>query len=216
MSHARRPEPRRKRRLRWGFAVIAVLVFGLIAGTALYVAADRTATAPGPATPAPPAPGAPAVMGPAAPTSLTVPALKVTSTLLPLGLQADNTLATPPLSQPMQASWYDGSPQPGTRGPAIVLGHVDGNGKPGIFHDLPTLKPGAEIDVARADHTVAVFTVDHVDTVKKTSFPGPQVFANTPDAELRLVSCTGSLDTTKHSYDQNVIAWAHLVGQRAG
>lgn len=210
MSHAQQRPPRQGHPWR-ALAVLAVLVVLAAVGTAVYVAAEHSTPAPGPVTLAP---ALPAVLGAAAPLGVAVPSIKATSSLIPLGLNPDRTLTVPPLSAPGQASWYDGSPQPGTRGPAVVLGHVNGNGKPGVFAHLADLKPGAEVDIARADHTTAVFTVDRVDTVPKTAFPTDKVFGAVPDAELRLITCGGDLDKAKHSYRDNTIAYAHLAGSR--
>jgi len=56
----------------------------------------------------------------AEPTHLTVPAIGVSSDLLQLGLNPDNTLQVPPLSKNSQAGWYRSSPSPGQLGPARV------------------------------------------------------------------------------------------------
>ena len=46
------------------------------------------------------------------------------------------------------ASWYTGSPSPGERGPAVLLGHVNATGGgPGVFAELRALKPGDTIEV---------------------------------------------------------------------
>lgn len=63
-----------------------------------------------------------------------------------------------PVGRPMQAGWYGPGPTPGEDGAAVILGHVNGNRKPGIFARLHELWAGDEILVWRADGSTAVFT----------------------------------------------------------
>ena len=115
----------------------------------------------------------------------------------------------------MQAAWYSHGPTPGSLGPAVVLGHVNGDRKPGIFADLHRVQPGQEIEVDRADGQTAVFTVSRLETVAKDVFPTERVYGNTPDAQLRLITCGGSLDQVAHNYLSNVIVYATLTSAHA-
>jgi hypothetical protein len=141
--------------------------------------------------------------------------ISASSTLIPVGVDDHNNVEVPPLSQPMQAAWYSNGPTPGSLGPAVVLGHVNGDGKPGIFADLHRVQPGQEIDVDRADGQTAVFTISHIETVAKDAFPTQRVYGNTPDAQLRLITCGGSLNQAAHNYLSNVIVYATLTSARA-
>ncbi len=55
------------------------------------------------------------------------------------------------------------------------------------------------------------FRITHVDTTPKASFDPTAVYGNTPDAEIRLVTCGGRLDTSAHSYLDNVVAFGVLA-----
>ncbi|WP_324276693.1 class F sortase [Blastococcus brunescens] len=151
----------------------------------------------------------------AEPVSVSVPSIGVTSDLLRLDLNDDGTVEVPPLGPDDQAGWYERGPAPGAVGPAVILGHVDSaEHGPGIFFDLGALRPGAEVTVNRADGTVAVFAVDRVETHPKDDFPTIDVYGNTDDAQLRLITCGGDFDSAERSYEDNVIAFATLVGTR--
>jgi Sortase domain len=163
-----------------------------------------------------PAPRAAAPVGTSSPTRVRVPAIAADSSLVPVGLDARNRVDVPPVSQPMQAAWFSRSPTPGAVGPAVVLGHVNGNGRRGVFADLSRVRPGQEIEVDRADGRTAVFTVYRVTTVPKNAFPTTEVYGNTPDAQIRLVTCGGELDESQHSYLSNVIVYATLTSVRRG
>ncbi|MDT7625480.1 MAG: hypothetical protein QOF99_6381 [Pseudonocardiales bacterium] len=160
-------------------------------------------------TGAPVAPAAP--LAAAAPVGLRIDSINASSTLVPLGLNVNRTVAVPPVATPMQASWYRLGPAPGAPGPAVILGHVNGDGKEGIFARLNEVKPGDQVKVSRADGKTAVFTVTKLQQVAKNAFPTTAVYGDTPAAELRLVTCGGDFDQSKHSYADSIIAFATLT-----
>lgn len=154
------------------------------------------------------------LLGESTPTRVVVPSLSVDSNLMDLGTNPDGSLAVPPLSRPMQAAWWNGSPTPGELGPAVIIGHVNGNGKPGVFLNLNKLQAGQPVEVTRADGQIATFTVSHVDTVPKDNFPAQEVYGDTPDSQLRLITCGGALDRAAHSYESNIVVYANLTSVR--
>jgi hypothetical protein len=150
-------------------------------------------------------------MAPARPTSLRIDAIGASSSLVPLGLNGDRTIQVPPVSDPMQAGWYRLGPTPGSRGPAVILGHVNGGGRDGIFARLHELKPGDQVRVGRTDGSTAVFTITKLEQVPKTAFPSRAVYGDTPDAELRLITCGGRFDAARGSYLDNIVAFGTLT-----
>ncbi len=152
-----------------------------------------------------------------APVSLTIPSLGVSSTLLDLGLNADGTVQVPSLDDPhSKAGWYRNSPEPGSIGPAIILGHIDSKKfGPGVFYNLGNLKPGQEVDVTRKDGSVAVFRIDGVRSYPKNKFPTKEVYGNIDHAGLRLITCGGTFDADSGSYESNIVAFASLASARA-
>lgn len=146
----------------------------------------------------------------ALPVRLSIPAIDAVSSLIPLGLNRDDSVQVPPVSTPMQAGWFDGGAAPGEPGPAVLLGHVDGDRQAGIFFRLHELTPGAQVLITRADGSVVRFTVTKVVKVAKGDFPTQAVYGPTADPELRLVTCGGTFDSAAHSYVDNVIVYATL------
>lgn len=145
------------------------------------------------------------------PVSLDIPKIRAKSTLISLGLAPDGSVALPPVSTPMQASWFNGGPTPGEIGPSVIFGHVDGDRQPGIFFHLHELTKGDLIFVHRADGSTATFEVTKVEEIPKDTFPTDAVYGNTSDAELRLITCGGSFDSSAHSYEDNIIVFAALT-----
>ncbi|MFD4198535.1 MULTISPECIES: class F sortase [Amycolatopsis] len=146
----------------------------------------------------------------AAPVAVEIPAIGARSTLIPLGLNEDGTVQTPPVTSPGQAGWYSQGPAPGERGPAVILGHVDGNRQPGIFARLRELSPGDRVEVSRVDGSRAGFVVIRVERVPKAEFPTAAVYGDTAGPELRLITCGGVFDRAARSYRDNVIVYAVL------
>ena len=131
------------------------------------------------------------------------------SSLVPLGLNPDKTLQTPSLDQVQQAGYYSGGPKPGDIGPAVIMGHINGNGKKGVFARLAELKAGDKVTITR-DGKPLSFTINRVDTVPKDRFPTAQVYSDTQGPEIRLITCGGDLDRGAKSYLSNVVAYGTL------
>ncbi|SFW79374.1 class F sortase [Amycolatopsis australiensis] len=180
----------------------------LLAAVSALLLAGCGATAT-PAAPPPPAPAA-AGLTRSLPTALDVPAIGAKSTLVPLGLNPDRTVEVPPVDQPLQAGWYEYGPTPGEAGPAVLLGHIDGDHRKGIFWRLHELKPGDAVHVDRADGGRLTFKVTKVDQVAKREFPTEAVYGNTTRPELRLITCGGPYDAKNRNYLDNVIVYATL------
>ncbi|EMD22123.1 class F sortase [Amycolatopsis azurea] len=147
------------------------------------------------------------------PVSIDVPKIEAKSSLVPLGLNADNTVEVPPVTQPMQAGWYKNGPTPGEVGPSVILGHVDGNKQKGIFFRLKELAPGDKVSIARKDGTTAEFAVTKVERVAKDKFPTDAVYGDTTEPELRLITCGGVFDKASHNYLDNIIVFARLIAR---
>lgn len=162
---------------------------------------------------------APAPMPYSVPTHIAIPAVNLDADVITVDLNDDGSIATPSLANAKVAGWYDRGPAPGQPGAAVLDAHVDSSlmsDYRGAFFYLGLAKPGMQIDVTRADHSVAVFTIDEVQVASKSDFPTTQVYAPTAYPSLRLITCGGDYDKKAHEYLGNTIVYAHLTGQAAG
>lgn len=182
-----------------------------------FAAADKATPAP-PAAPTPvPAGLAPlAVLAPAAPTRVRIPAIGVDAPLTGLSLESNGQLAAPPETERNLAGWYRAGTSPGSIGTAILVGHVDTRQGPAVFYGLGALKRGDVIEVDRADHLDAVFTVDAVEAYPATDFPDRRVYAPAARPELRLITCGAGFDQKHQRYLGNVVVFAHMTGNHPG
>lgn len=147
------------------------------------------------------------------PVAITVDRIDACSSLVPVGVDAQRRIEVPPVRTPEQAGWYRHGPTPGERGPAVVVGHVDGDGGRGVFADLADAVAGDRITITRRDGSLAVFTVTGTVQVSKDWFPTRDVYGDTAGAELRLITCGGALDGAGRSDEDNVIVYAQLTGR---
>jgi hypothetical protein len=176
--------------------------------TAPSATAAPTGTAPATAAPTP---AQPPVLPASKPTSFSIPSTGAGSDLLHLGLRENGSLEVPPDGPGAPASWYNQSPTPGERGPAVLLGHVNAtDGGPGVFAKLRDLKPGDVVEVAREDGTTARFAVDRGEQYPKDAFPTLKVYGNTEGSELRLITCDG-YDPETGEFDDNYVVYAKLI-----
>ncbi|MFI0240610.1 class F sortase [Streptomyces sp. NPDC016845] len=148
------------------------------------------------------------------PTRVQIPALRVDAPLTGLRLADDGRLDAPPKDDPKLAGWWSDGPSPGSRGTAIIAGHVDLPSGRAVFYDLGTLRPGMHIDVPRQDKVTARFTIDAIDVYDAADYPDDKVYADTGRAELRLITCGGGYDHARGQYNGNVVISAHLTGSR--
>jgi hypothetical protein len=151
-------------------------------------------------------------LGRSRPVALAIPRIGVRTALMDLGLNPDGTVAVPPLGRDAPAGWYRYLASPGEPGPAVILGHVDSaRDGPAVFYRLGELRPGDLVAVTRADGGTVRFVVTSVVRVPKQAFPTEAVYGATADPQLRLITCGGAFDPGRHSYRDNVIAFARML-----
>ncbi|MCQ4082072.1 class F sortase [Streptomyces sp. RB6PN25] len=149
------------------------------------------------------------------PDRIHIPAIYVSAPLTQLGLDSNGNLQVPPDTDRDLAGWYNGGPAPGEGGASVIAGHVDTMKGPAVFYNLGSLHKGNTIEVHRKDGSTAVFTIYGIDVYRKTDFPTDKVYADTPGAELRLITCGGGF-TKKTGYLGNVVVYARLTGTKQG
>ena len=144
------------------------------------------------------------------PVGLRLPSISVDIEVIPLGLQDDGTLEVP--ADAAVSGWWTGGSDPGERGPAVIAAHVDSYEGPGAFFRLTDLEAGDTASVDREDGTTVTFVVDRIEVYPKDEFPTDEVYGDTDEPTLRLITCGGAFDHAARSYDDNVIVYLDLDG----
>ena len=172
-----------------------------------------------------PAAGAAGLIGPATargpslrrslPMAVDIPAIRVHSKLLHLGVNTDGSIKVPSLATSADlAAWYKYSATPGQIGASVIEGHVDSYRGPAVFFRLGALRPGDTIDVTLADGITAIFRVTGVREYAKTEFPARIIYGATDFAALRLITCGGTFDYATGHYRSSTVVFASLDGYR--
>ncbi|WP_328554134.1 class F sortase [Streptomyces sp. NBC_00358] len=200
------------------------------AGIAVLLATNLSHRADGPSGPSPttraaaaPAPSHGAAASPSndrpatkhlpwsEPTRLLIPKISVDAPFTELAIDDTGKLQPPPAGDTNLVGWYAKGVSPGEVGAAIIAGHVDTTTSAAVFAGLGDLKKGDKFSVERSDGRTASFVVDSAETFAKNDFPDDRVYADTPDAEVRLITCAGTYDRTVKDYTDNLVVFAHLV-----
>jgi sortase (surface protein transpeptidase) len=145
------------------------------------------------------------------PKRIVIPAIGVSAPLIRLGLNKDGTAEVPESFS--DAGWFEPGPEPGERGAAVILGHVDSKSGPGVFYRLRALRRGDRIKIVLANRKTLQFAVTGMMEASKNRFPTGLVYRKTPGPTLRLVTCGGAFNTATGHYVDNYIVFAWLVGR---
>ncbi|MGW3629633.1 class F sortase [Streptomyces sp. NPDC005122] len=146
-----------------------------------------------------------------APTRLVIPKIGVDAPFTALSVDAKGHLNPPPADNVNMVGWYADGVTPGEAGTSIVAGHVDTKTSAAVFARLSSLKKGDTFRVEKADGLTASFVVDDAETFEKDHFPNDRVYADTPQAQVRLITCAGDYDHSAKDYTENLVVFAHLV-----
>ncbi len=195
---------------------------GVSATTETSVTAPPTSAGPSPSSPSDRSPLAEqtrelgsAVYDPAEhqieevrPVGLTIPSIDVADAFVaPVGVEPNGEMEIPP---PTEVGWYRFGAAPDEAGSIVLAAHIAYDGVDGVFRHLDRLDEGAEVVVGLEDGTSRTYRVTSLGTYPKEDLPA-EVFATTGPERLVLITCGGRFDTSRRSYESNVIAVAEPV-----
>jgi sortase (surface protein transpeptidase) len=144
-----------------------------------------------------------------APWLIRIPAIGVTTTIIPTGVNRDGTVAVPSITDVQKVGWYKYGAVPGAAGPAVLFGHVDTYIGPAVFYRLYLLRRGEHIAVRAAGRSLT-FAVTSLRQVSKEAFPS-SVYAPGRPPVLYLVTCAGGFNYVTRHYTDNIIVTARLL-----
>jgi len=145
------------------------------------------------------------------PVRLRIPKIWVDAPFTGLSLSPNGQLQPPPADDTNLVGWHTKGASPGETGTAVIAGHVDTKTSAAVFANLGQLAKGDVFYVLRADGRTATFRVDSVETFEKDDFPSDRVYDDTPQAQVRLITCAGDYDRSVRDYTDNLVVFAHLV-----
>lgn len=149
-------------------------------------------------------PGSGAVM----PYRIRIPILGIDSHIESVGLYK-GAMDVP--SNIWDTAWLSSGPRPGEAGNAVIDGHKDSVAGVAVFWRLGELKPGDKIYVSDRDGWELTFEVSQVASYVTAQAPLAQVFGPSTDHNLNLITCDGSFDAGRHTYDKRLVVYTHQV-----
>lgn len=135
----------------------------------------------------------------------------VDASLQPTYLDAQKVLA-PPFGV---AGWYaeEGWPKPGHTGASILVGHINHQGAPDVFWNLPQVRVGDTVTVTYASGTSVSWRVTRSSAESKTAVPQDDSIwdHDNPQPLLRLITCDPTTPLEGGHYEGNWVVWADPV-----
>jgi LPXTG-site transpeptidase (sortase) family protein len=144
-------------------------------------------------------------MVPTTPTTLSIPSIKLTTKIIPVGVDSQGDMAVPSGST-NNVGWYDAGTLPGEYGSAVLDAHVFA-----AFKNLRYAKIGDDIYVTDANGTQRHFTVTDSRVYKLSDVPADLLFNKTGGQYLNLITCAGTYIPSIDTYDHRLIVYAQLV-----
>ncbi|HEX6461773.1 MAG TPA: class F sortase [Candidatus Saccharimonadales bacterium] len=144
-------------------------------------------------------------VAPDLPRVIRIDSIGVAARVLHMGILPNNELNTPKSSY--DAGWYEGSAKPGESGAMILNGHYAGPTKPGIFHNLASVKAGSVVTIEKGDGTVLSYKVTSIQTMPAGDVPMTDLLVskNPGRQDLNIITCTGTFDQKTQTYDKRVV-----------
>ena len=132
------------------------------------------------------------------PVRLDIPSIGAHAPVVPLGEEDDGTMAAP--DDPDTVGWYQLGVGVGTPGNALLDGHVDWGGRLRVFGLLRQLQPGDTFQITDASGNVLSYSVSWTRLYEADNAPLDEIFQQTPDEEVTLITCGGAFDPAAHMY----------------
>jgi LPXTG-site transpeptidase (sortase) family protein len=142
------------------------------------------------------------------PLRVRIPRLDIAAAVDPLRLGRSSELVPPRYGR---AGWYKDGPEPGERGRAVIVGHLDSRTGRDVFWNLHSARRGDKVFVEVSKGIEVRFVVQRVGRYARARFPTDRVYGGprkTP--ELRLITCAGAYDRAKGGYQDNVVVFAKI------
>ena len=140
------------------------------------------------------------------PRSISLPTLGVEGApIVPVGLEDNGELEVPEADT---VGWYEfGAGVDGGRGSTVLAAHIAYNGENGVFRDLIDMEPGQRFSVERDGETLE-YIVESVTDYDKWELPIDDLFSESSEERLILITCGGAFNDALSSYEDNTVVVA--------
>lgn len=144
------------------------------------------------------------------PTHIGIERVGASAAVAAVGVDARDEVAVP--SDVTQAGWYRFGPAPGSDGSAVIVAHVDYDGRPGPFFRLADVAAGHVVTVGFSDGSTRRFAVTQTGSYRKEHLPTAALFRTDGPPQLVLITCGGDFRSDRRSYADNIVVLASPLG----
>jgi sortase (surface protein transpeptidase) len=140
------------------------------------------------------------------PVALAIPKLAVDASVVGVGLDPDGTMSAP--SDPDTVGWYTLGPGMGIGGNVVFAGHVDWGGRLRVFGGLGRLAAGDTILIVDERGDGYEYKVETSYWTKAAGAPVVDIFAQTAESRVTLITCGGDYNPARFEYLDRLIVTA--------
>ncbi len=140
------------------------------------------------------------------PKKFSMPAFGINTRVQEVGFSSSGEMKTP--SDAQSVGWFKLGVKPGEKGNAVVAGHLDSVlGEQGVFWDLSKMKAGDYVYVTDEYGKRMRFRVMKSEVYDTENAPMEEIFGPSDKARLNLITCNGTWDSGKRSYNKRLVVF---------
>jgi sortase (surface protein transpeptidase) len=140
------------------------------------------------------------------PITLAIPKLGVEARVVGVAQDEEGAMDVPP--DPDQVAWYTLGPGMGVPGNAVFAAHIDWGGIPRAFGRLSALAVGDVVLIVDERHNGYEYVVESTHWVRAEGAPVEEIFAQTTDPTITLITCGGEYRAATREYLDRLIVHA--------
>lgn len=141
------------------------------------------------------------------PVTIRIPKINVDTAIEQVGLLENGQMGVP--ADEDQVGWFEPGVKPGSKGNAVIAGHVDSKTGPAVFYELDQLVAGDEIVIVDEAGNTLRFEVTKTERYETANAPIKEIFGATDKRNLNLITCSGTFGSA--GYDERFVVYTELV-----
>lgn len=142
------------------------------------------------------------------PSHIHIPSIGVDAPVEDVGILDNGQMGVP--EDPQASGWFEPGTQPGSRGNAVIAGHVDSRTGPAVFYDLKKLQKGDEIKIQDEEGDEKVYIVEKLESYPMEDSPIEKIFGSTNEKRLNLITCTGEFVRDRGGHQDRLVVYSKL------
>lgn len=141
------------------------------------------------------------------PVQIQIPKIDVDTPIEQVGVLDNGQMGVP--EDENQVGWFEPGVTPGSKGNAVIAGHVDSKTGPAIFYQLDQLKEGDDVLIQDEAGNTLRFRVTKTERYDTKTAPIEEIFGATSNRNLNLITCSGTFGDG--GYDERFVVYTELV-----